>query len=513
MKKDKKISRKQILEAAAVTASAGAMLFAAASQTTALGQTYYVISVNEKEIGAVSVSADDIENLILKARRQVMLETEGYAYVNAEVTADTCKEKFRKLSTSEEVFDALTAAIKETAPQEKVSAYTITAGNYSANFSDRNAAYEFLEQVKNHTEGGEEFTIALELAAGQKSAKKAEIVKPSAQEVLPDEEKIGYGVTTALLQIREDALQAEKEEYQDQTGILTMEFADTVYGYENLVSADSICDPAEQTEEVTKEKETNTIYVVEAGDCLSIIAEKFETSVDSIVALNELKNSDAMVHTDQELIVAVPRPDISLRVTEGIVYEENYEAEPELIQNDGWYITKEVVHQEGVDGQREINAAVTYENGMEVERKTLHTTVLAEAVPAVVERGTQIPPTYIKPLSGGRFTSGYGRRWGRMHKGVDWAVSIGTPVYASSAGTVALAGAVSGYGYAVYINHPDGRQTRYGHLSKVLVSPGQTVEQGETIALSGNTGRSTGPHVHFEILINGSQVNPLNYMN
>lgn len=69
-----------------------------------------------------------------------------------------------------------------------------------------------------------------------------------------------------------------------------------------------------------------------------------------------------------------------------------------------------------------------------------------------------------------------------------------------------------GYGYAVYINHPDGRQTRYGHLSKVLVSPGQHVEQGQSIALSGNTGRSTGPHVHFEILINGSQVNPLDYI-
>ena len=131
-----------------------------------------------------------------------------------------------------------------------------------------------------------------------------------------------------------------------------------------------------------------------------------------------------------------------------------------------------------------------------------------------MERGTKIPPTYIKPISGGRLTSNFGRRnrptrgASSYHKGVDWATPTGTAVYASCGGTVAR-----GYGYVVYINHPDGRQTRYGHLSKVLVSAGQTVSQGQKIALSGNTGVSTGPHLHFEILINGSQVNPLKYLN
>ena len=99
------------------------------------------------------------------------------------------------------------------------------------------------------------------------------------------------------------------------------------------------------------------------------------------------------------------------------------------------------------------------------------------------------------------------------HKGIDWATPIGTAVMASSGGTVTRAGWGSGYGYVVYIQHADGRETRYGHLSKVLVSVGQKVSQGQKIALSGNTGRSTGPHLHFEIRINGQAVNPLNYLN
>ena len=134
---------------------------------------------------------------------------------------------------------------------------------------------------------------------------------------------------------------------------------------------------------------------------------------------------------------------------------------------------------------------------------------MTEPVPEIIERGTQTPPTYIKPLSGGRFSSGFKWRWGRQHKGIDWATPVGTSIFASCGGTVTQAGWFSSYGNCVTIRHPDGNQTRYAHLSRVLVSVGESVEQGERIALSGNTGRSTGPHLHFEIIVNGSQVDPL----
>jgi murein DD-endopeptidase MepM/ murein hydrolase activator NlpD len=189
------------------------------------------------------------------------------------------------------------------------------------------------------------------------------------------------------------------------------------------------------------------------------------------------------------------------------------------VPNDEWYTTKSVTIQEPSAGRRKVAALIEYKNGQEESREILMEEVYADAVPKIVERGTQIPPTYIKPLSGGTLSSGFGARSAPTkgastnHKGVDWATPIGTTVYASNAGTVAFAGWASGYGYAVYINHADGRQTRYGHLSKVLVSAGQTVSQGEKIALSGNTGRSSGPHVHFEIRINGTAVNPLKYLN
>ena len=302
-----------------------------------------------------------------------------------------------------------------------------------------------------------------------------------------------------------------KETYQ--TGILDIEFIEDIDLYESFVAEEILNDVATELVEVTKEKETNKIYVVQSGDSLSLIAYENDTTVASIMALNGFTSANQIIRIEDELIIAVPEPDLMLRVTKGEVYEEDYRAEPTIIPNDNWYTTKEVVHYEGTVGHRERNDIVTIENGIEVKREMIHENVMVVSEPAIIERGTIIPPTYIKPINGGRFTSGYGQRWGRLHAGVDWAVPVGTTVFASSAGTVVRADYNGGYGLCVLISHPDGRMTRYAHNSKLLVSVGQHVEQGETIAKSGNTGRSTGPHVHFEILINGKAVNPLKYIN
>jgi murein DD-endopeptidase MepM/ murein hydrolase activator NlpD len=118
---------------------------------------------------------------------------------------------------------------------------------------------------------------------------------------------------------------------------------------------------------------------------------------------------------------------------------------------------------------------------------------------------------FIWPVAG-PMTSGFGPRWGRMHEGVDIGVGEGTPVAASAAGRVIIAGWSGGYGNLVVIDHGGGISTAYAHNSRLVVSVGQSVAQGSIIAASGNTGHSTGPHVHFEIRINGAAVDPLPYL-
>jgi murein DD-endopeptidase MepM/ murein hydrolase activator NlpD len=112
----------------------------------------------------------------------------------------------------------------------------------------------------------------------------------------------------------------------------------------------------------------------------------------------------------------------------------------------------------------------------------------------------------------GVVTSGYGWRWGRMHEGIDIAVGSGTPVVAAASGVVIVAGWLGGYGNLVVIDHGNGIATAYGHNTTVTVGPGQAVSQGQLIAYSGNTGNSTGPHVHFEVRVNGAAVDPFGYL-
>ena len=115
------------------------------------------------------------------------------------------------------------------------------------------------------------------------------------------------------------------------------------------------------------------------------------------------------------------------------------------------------------------------------------------------------------PVSG-PVTSGYGWRWGRMHEGIDIAVPTGTPVVAAASGRVIVAGWMGGYGNLVVVDHGGGLATAYGHNSSFAVGSGSTVSQGQTIAYAGSTGNSTGPHVHFEVRVNGSPVDPLGYL-
>ncbi|CCH86826.1 Peptidase [Modestobacter italicus] len=136
----------------------------------------------------------------------------------------------------------------------------------------------------------------------------------------------------------------------------------------------------------------------------------------------------------------------------------------------------------------------------------------AAAVAAAAEAAR---PKAVLPVQGARLSSGFGYRWGTLHAGIDFAAPLGTPEYAVMDGVVVRAGAASGFGLAVYVQHENGDVTVYGHMQEILVAEGQVVRAGDPIALLGNEGQSTGPHLHVEVRlggIDGQKVDPLPWL-
>lgn len=471
--------------------------------------TFYHVVINGKQVGSV-LEKENADEYMTEVRKQIASQSQDIVYMdyNYEVIPD--KKLFGKIddgeTVKENVYKELQASIVET----KQKAYTVKIDHFSITLPSKDAVVQLLNAVKSKFDEKNEFSIELV----QEENQELTALQPSVYKISKSEnEKATVGEALQSSDTVPKAADSETEKEATEDGILNIGFEEEIEVAETYVSADSIMDLDTAIDLVTKEQEQNKIYEVVSGDCLSIVAEKNNTTVSHIVEMNEQLDADSVIQIGDEIVVTVPEPELSVIVTEQTTYEEEYDLPVEYIENDSWYTNKQEVKQEGSTGFRQITAKVRKRNGEETNREIVKENIVTEAIPKIIEMGTQEPPTFIKPITGGRFTSGFGKRWGRMHKGIDWACPVGTAVKASCNGTVASAGWSNGYGYCVTITHSDGKQTRYGHLSKILVSAGDKVSQGDKIALSGNTGRSTGPHIHFEIIVSGGQVNPLNYLN
>ncbi len=213
-------------------------------------------------------------------------------------------------------------------------------------------------------------------------------------------------------------------------------------------------------------------------------------------------------------------PLVHVYTVETATYEEKVAFEDEFVDNSKMYADEKELITAGVEGVDRIVAEVARVNGEEQKRTIVSTTRISNPINAVYYKGTKPIParsgtgTFIFPLKSKYIRSAYfGERYGvsgvsEVHKGNDYACPEGTKIYAADGGVVTFAGWASGYGYMVKIDHGGLYETIYGHCSKLLVEEGEKIYQGKNIALVGNTGRSTGSHLHFEVRYKGVPINP-----
>lgn len=449
--------------------------------TYGLESTYCEVLLDGEVIGAVS-DPSVVEQAFLDARAQIAREVSGLVLANVECDFQQVEKLIGSTLEPEELESVIYDLMKEKVKTAKQKYYLVKVNEFTVNLKTMEEVKELLLAALKPYDPDGMFDV----------------------EVISDTSRELNAFTVQVI---------PRGEIPEGDGLKALDFFEKVEIAEAYIDAEQLTELSDAVDSVTKEKEKNQTYEVQAGDTLSVIANSRGYYVDEVLALNPGLTKDAVLQIGDEIIISVPEPELSIASTVQSTYEEDYFAETQYIDNDSWYTTEQVVRQEASAGHHEVTVLTTSKNQTETGREMIAEKVTVEPVPEIIEKGTQTPPTYVKPITGGTMTSTFKWRWGRMHKGIDWATPVGTAVRASCGGTVVSAGWSSGYGYCITLRHPDGKQTRYAHLSKILVSTGQKVDQNERIALSGNTGRSTGPHVHFEILVNGAQVNPLQYLN
>lgn len=305
------------------------------------------------------------------------------------------------------------------------------------------------------------------------------------------------------------------------------EFVQKVEVVDGLYPTSAVVDARQMQDFLTSETVVEKLYTAVPNDSVSLIADKFNMSMDELRAMNPQMENDFILVGD-ELVVQRPQQFLRVKVIRTIEYDEDINFATLKETDSSQYVGYERVKVEGVTGKRHIKAEIILMDGMEQSREILENTVIQEAVNKVIVVGSKAYGSnntvtegdgitngqYVWPIPAGQVISQY---YHSGHRALDLSGGVlNKPVIAADGGVVVEANATDwwgqGWGYYVLIRHQNGDMTRYAHLNRVDVVVGQKVSQAQLIGLAGSSGRSTGPHLHFELIRGGVQINPLPYL-
>lgn len=330
-------------------------------------------------------------------------------------------------------------------------------------------------------------------------------------------QEVGYSKSKEEL---EQLLNSLKEPYTEQkeenNKILEVSFLEDVNIVEKEFPLNKLSQMDELKNRILSGGEEVQTHIVEVGESLWTIAKMYGVSADDLIEANSDKDPQRLQIGD-EIKLTISKPMLTVVTVEEVEYTAEVDYDVKVEYDSSMYKTQSKVKVKGQKGQNRYLTKVTKHNGKIVDKQVLKEEVVKKPVNELVVKGTKELP---KAVATGAFTlptrgslsSRYGMRGGRMHKGVDIAASVGTPIYAADGGKVVFAGWKGSYGYLVEINHGNGYVTRYAHCSSINVKVGDRVVKGQLIARVGATGNATGPHLHFEVLRNGVHVNPAGYI-
>lgn len=327
-----------------------------------------------------------------------------------------------------------------------------------------------------------------------------------------------------------ELLQSYLDQYKTGAEGESVAFINDVSIREGLYPDGSINTIDALNEKLTAKQTVEKYYTVVEGDVPSGISKKFNMKYSELKAMNP--DMTEMIHPGDQIMVAKAETLLGVKLVKNVTYNKDIDYDTKKLTDSRKDVGYSTVKTKGEKGVQQYVDQVTYIDGVETERSNLSKTVLKEAVTEEIIVGSKkavkalasasktsytnstqkSTGEFMWPVNGGYVSSGYGYRGRSFHKGLDIAAPKGTSIYAADAGVVIAAGYDGSYGLCVRIRHDNGIVTRYGHQSQLNSTVGQRVSKGQVIGYVGSTGRSTGNHCHFEVIVNGSVQNPYHYL-
>ncbi|MGK7377233.1 peptidoglycan DD-metalloendopeptidase family protein [Planococcus sp. 1R117A] len=299
-----------------------------------------------------------------------------------------------------------------------------------------------------------------------------------------------------------------------QANILSLTIAENLSGAANQTKPSLVMQPEQAAKYLLTGERS---YTVHEGDKAEELAAIFGMELEELTALNPGIDLGKMAPGTQ-LNVSEAGPLVTVQVKKQqkqialIPHKSLQTDDPTLLKG------QSKLKQQGKNGRKHVTAEVETVNGEQVSHTVLNEQATLQPIDHIVLNGTMEPPsvgagTFMWPAEGGRITSKRGQRWGRLHNGIDIAHPSGPAIKSADHGIVKAAGAAGTFGNRVIVDHQNGYETIYAHLSSIDVKVGEVVPQGTKLGDMGNTGRSTGVHLHFEVSLNGVTQDPLKYIN
>ncbi|QHS23806.1 peptidoglycan DD-metalloendopeptidase family protein [Virgibacillus sp. MSP4-1] len=308
--------------------------------------------------------------------------------------------------------------------------------------------------------------------------------------------------------------------------MLDLSLTEEIHIEEDTANPDELLTIEQGLKLLEQDKSSEKVHVIEKGEFLRSVANDYDLSINEILDLNPELEEDEILQIGQEIKVENQEPIVQVVTVEEKMEHKDIDYDTEYEETSTLYAGDRKVKQQGEKGKKEIQYKVVKRNGKVTKKIKLNEEILKEPVEKIVLKGTKTSTSnqsasgparkgsgqFQWPAAGGIITSYMGPRGGGYHSGIDISGVSNRTLYAADGGVVTTAGYQSnGYGNRVVINHGNGYKTTYNHLASIRVSSGQSVKKGQAIGVMGNTGYSTGVHLHFEILKNGSYVNPMSF--